>query len=320
MPWSIVLTTQLALYFTPQPPKYDARDFSEILSLKNALKIYRSRYGEYPPDFSTGDPKTEITQHLQKVFPDRLWELDLPKDLTGLGPQNALHFWLRGFGSDSRLPLTGINRGTVPLYDFDSRRILQRAYYSRSGNAPFVYFRSQTYAKARCNIPGCGTAYPYLAAKSNVGPSVPGGQKSGTSAAKDKRRFEEDPGFQIVSAGIDGNFGSNQVSSGSAIFGGQADNLTNFRYGPIGNGSIENYRSRLIRTRLFALALAIFCLAAYPCVTLFRKRSRGVQPLRKLVARQGAEKPHSSRWRNILRTHHQKNKLDAMSRMSNAGD
>ena len=301
MPWSIVLTTQLALVFAPGPPPYDSSDFTEIRSLSNALKIYRSRYGEYPPDFSTGDPKAEITRHLQKVFPSRLEELDLPKDLSRLGPHNALFFWLRGF-SDPRTPLTGINRGMVPHYDFQPRRIQgNQAYYARSGQAPFIYFRSQSYSKAMCKIPGSGTAFPYLAVNSDD-------------------RFEEEPGFQIISAGIDGNFGSNQVSSGSAIFGTHADNLTNFKYGPIGNASIENYRDRLLRTRLFSLTLAIFCLAAYPCFILFRKRSRGVQDLRKLVSRQGAEKPHSSRWRNILRTHHQKNKSDAIRRMSNAGD
>lgn len=296
MPWSVVLTSHLALLFTPGAPQYDTNDFTEIRSLTNALKIYRSRYGEYPPDFSTGDPKVEIAQHLQKAFPGRL-EIDLPGDLTRLGPHNALYFWLQGFSSDRQRPLTGINRGTVPLYDFDLRRVIENKYSSRAGQAPFVYFRSDGYSMARCKVPGCGTAFPYRTAHSNS-------------------RFEEDPGFQIISAGIDGNFGSSQVGSESAIFTAHADNLTNFKFGPIGNASIENYRNRLIRTRFLGLLLAIACLAAYPCIALFRKRSQGVQELRKLVSRQGSAKPHTAHWRSILHAHHEKNKSDAIRRMS----
>lgn len=304
MPWSVVLTSHIALRSTPKQALYDGNDLIEIGSLSNALRIYRDRYREYPPDFSTGDPKTEIEQHLKKAFPNRLAAVDLPQDTSGLGPHNALHFWLRGFSVDPERPLTGPERGTFPLYKFNWNRLKGEVYYSRAGKAPFVYFRSNTYATAQCDVPGCGTAYPYLSSDSS----------------RDHAIFEEGRRFQIISAGVDGNFGSGQVTSGATIFGGHADNLTNFKDGPLGDASIEQRRAHLTRTRNLSLLAAVVCLAAYPCVVLLQRRADGVQELRKLVSRQASEKPLTSRWKGILTAHRKRHKSEAIRRMSNVGD
>ena len=138
MPWSVVLFTHLALLWTPDNVPYNARDDREIGSIGNALLVYRNRYGEFPPDFSSGDPKAEIESHLRKVFPLRLAEGDLPSDISSLGPHNALYFWLQGFSADPERPITGAGRGMLPLYRFEIKRFKGDSYYPLSGNAPFL--------------------------------------------------------------------------------------------------------------------------------------------------------------------------------------
>ncbi|MCA9264749.1 MAG: hypothetical protein KDA60_12905 [Planctomycetales bacterium] len=83
-------------------------DVHEVESLTLALERYRVRYGEYPPDFTTGDPVQEINDHLAKIFPERRADRDIPVNVDELGPHNALGFWLNGFyDGNPWCPLTG---------------------------------------------------------------------------------------------------------------------------------------------------------------------------------------------------------------------
>ena len=280
-------------------PAADPRDVAEIENISRALFVYRNRYGEYPPDFSSGDPRTEIETHLRKCFSNRLEEVDLPSDLSQLGPHNALYFWLKGFSSDPEKPLTGKKRGMSPLHDFSITRFQGDTYYPNSGKAPFVYFCGRQYANAKCKVPGCGVAYPYIAASSG-----------------NTRTFENNGSFQILCAGKDGYFGEDQAVTGTKIFGGHTDNLSNFAMGPLGNQAILRVRRSLARTRIGAALLSAICTMAYPFVVLSRSKPNGVQELRKLVTQQAKAEPTSGRWQSILNAGKEARKSNAIRRLS----
>ena len=65
IPWTIVLVTTLRVLLT-NIPEFDSKDAEEILALARSLDFYADKYGEYPPDFTSGNPRQEIDEHLQK--------------------------------------------------------------------------------------------------------------------------------------------------------------------------------------------------------------------------------------------------------------
>lgn len=108
LPWSIVIVADYYEATLDRPPDYDWGDVQRLAAIARAMDAYRSRYGSYPPDFTTGDPRREIDEHLASIFPQRDRERDIPPRVDQLGPDRALVFWLRGFYEDnSAFPLTG---------------------------------------------------------------------------------------------------------------------------------------------------------------------------------------------------------------------
>lgn len=108
VPWAIVIIASLRIGLLPKIPVSEQSDAAEIRSIARALDDYAAMYGEYPPDFSSGDPRQEIDDHLKKIFPGRDADRDVPAGINELGPDNALAFWLGGFySSNSKCPLTG---------------------------------------------------------------------------------------------------------------------------------------------------------------------------------------------------------------------
>ena len=301
IPWSMVGLIQLALVFGPVSTPHDPADLEEIIAIDRALDVYKGRYGEYPPDFSTADVRAEIEQHMFKLFPDWRGEEDLPSDLSALGPHNALYFWLQGFGSDPHRRLTGEDRGFQPIYSF---RIIQfkghDEYYLRSGKTPLIYFRGDHYETANCAVPGCGTAYPYL-----TGESV-----------SNRVVFKERSRFQLISGGVDGNYGASQVVAGSATFGPHVDNLTNFSNGPLGDSAVLRYRARLSGTRSLGVFISCICVVAYPFAILRVSEEDGIGDLRRLVQREASRRRPTARWRSILRDTRKRQKAAAVQRMS----
>ncbi|MEM8681298.1 MAG: hypothetical protein AAGF97_18280 [Planctomycetota bacterium] len=116
VPWTIVLSAWIAFATLPPPPTTLAKDAIEMEALGYALRQYRQRYGAFPPDFTSGNPRQEIDDHLRNIFPARDTERDVPPNVDSLGPDQALAFWLRGFCNDNiRFPLTGqVSFGTHP--------------------------------------------------------------------------------------------------------------------------------------------------------------------------------------------------------------
>lgn len=195
---------------------------TELALLTDALEDYRLQMGSYPPDFSMddGDSSLDETQklaainrHLGRAFPDRDLVNDVPADLSKLNPQTALHFWLRGFSSDPRYPLTGSGQ-RQPFFEFDGDRLVADrggAYVPPlGGEAPYLYYHNDTYGKALKWGFMHDVAMPYTS------------DSPGLFAASKK--------FQIISAGMDGDYGigGGQYPSGVGYEEGDLDNITNF--------------------------------------------------------------------------------------------
>ena len=108
VPWSIFLMASVRIWILPEIPGSAGIDAAEIYAIGLALDNYKDRYGEYPPDFSSGNPRKEIDDHLRRIFPQRDADRDVPPNIDQLGPDNALAFWLNGFyDANPRCPLTG---------------------------------------------------------------------------------------------------------------------------------------------------------------------------------------------------------------------
>ena len=300
IPWSIVALTYAAYRFAAKPVLFDQRDALEIRGLSNAMEAYKINYGEYPPDFSSGNVRLEIDQHLAKIFPDRLSEFDIPDSISKLGPQNALHFWLQGFSTDPEHPLTGEERGSSPFYRFTIMRFSGDDYYPRAGKAPYVYFRADTYKVATFDaLPQCGTARPYLTVEASSGDPV----------------FACPDSFQIICAGTDGNYGRQRMIGSNMEFGAHVDNLTNFVDGPLGNAAVTYRRRQLRKTCELGIFTAVICLASSPFVLLLRQKRDGIQVLRRLVREQSSAEPYSEVWQNILLINRRQQKSQAVRRM-----
>lgn len=209
----------------------------EIGNLTMALENYKAQYGEYPPDSSS-----DVASHIKRAFP-RSTTTSAP---TTIDPSTALVFWLGGvivdgrpigFAQNPKEPFnTGTNTPRKPLfYEFKPDQLDGYKYTSKSGGAPFIYFRSKV--------------------KNNVGDysskTYTGGGDFGTASAYKIKGgvWGAEKKYQIISPGLDGmyssgsNISSNNVwrssSSSSESSGniteGDLDNVTNFSEGTIGD-------------------------------------------------------------------------------------
>jgi prepilin-type N-terminal cleavage/methylation domain-containing protein len=235
----------------------ETRILAEITSMDGAMKAFKERYGTYPPsDFSNMATNGPVGLFLQKAFPNCNVQAELTWITTyggSLTPAQALVFWLQGFTPDVEHPLSALNAATplvaTPLFPFDQSRLVNStatgvlqprfaAYVPTSGQgAPYIYFASQSYAAGTTNgynlaQGGTGVCRPYfLDTTGNGTGSVP-------------LTYVNPSSFQIISAGLDGNYGVGNCSypSGGTTYGpttpavnaygsGDLDNLTNFPSG-----------------------------------------------------------------------------------------
>lgn len=205
----------------------------EVGTLASAIEAYKARYLEYPPDFSN---RGLANAHLNRIFRNRDAAADT---IPTLDQAEALVFVLHGYSSNSKLPLTGTGGpaaggqptelGPQPLLDFDKTRLQNvgnngyPVYVPQSGlDAPYVYFNAETYAGAALSPQGAtGTAAPY---QSDLG------------------GFVQDNKFQIISAGLDGDFGtggsdrtfpSGGSPPGTGYSAAERNNITDFAAGTL---------------------------------------------------------------------------------------
>ncbi len=261
----------------------------EINQLDIALKTYKLKFAEYPPDFAdigTTAGQNRVMRHLRKAFPrytpgvfagtnGGTWvelEHDVSNCCDGLDindqtPATALAFWLggpptttgstklRGFSANPSNPFDNTTDSSLPtMFEFDDTRLSVEdasgalkwpEYYPQvsagSDTAPYVYFRAWgkeygvkisdtefvplSYTYATDNI-----CVPYLISSDGL-PTLPG----------TVRRWNNLKTFQIISAGLDGQFGDSAAETfrfsksgtGFSPNGGDFDNLTNFTHGKL---------------------------------------------------------------------------------------
>jgi len=249
----------------------------EINQLDTALRAYKEKYGSYPPDFAdigTTAGQARVVRHLRKAFPRYQLGTTPWATFTGhlgacgitvgnLTPATALPFWLGGipqvtgstklggFSADPARPFQNGGSRLPTLFEFDETRLLQvpsgslYAYLPdvSAGNeeAPYVYFlaRGNEYAvdnggtcvPLSCVPFSCGATnicVPYLHEANGV-PATPA----------TARRWHNPKTFQIISAGLDGQYGNSAATTfrfapsqiGFSSNGGDFNNLTNFSNG-----------------------------------------------------------------------------------------
>lgn len=220
----------------------------ELQQLDMALKVYRDKFGEYPPD---GTDASAVYRHILRAFPRCT---SIPNYIydpsagttTALTPSNALVFWLGGVAnSDGQLigfsanPQTPFDTTTTsrigPFFDFDIARlttgtvgtttnaIFQNTYrYWPSGAAgdkttgAIVYFRAENGIYRVNGLVGgtVKTAYDVDPVTSGTTTVYPAGDtrlgfKYNSAASGTNTNAWVNPrSFQILSSGMDCTFGT----------------------------------------------------------------------------------------------------------------
>ena len=205
----------------------------ELNQLDMAIEKYKQKYSDYPPDFLDD---ALVARHLRKAFnrgtdnwantnmtrPDgTLAQYEnppgsgtmVPSNVATLDPSEALVFWLGMLKDDPRLPLNGSGK-LANNFDFDVARLIDLdgdgwySYVPQDGNdAPYVYFDSRTYQIASIPRPTPG------------GPTIPAVRpyfRRVGSEAQLALKFANQDTFQILSAGLDGDFGTVPVARTAA--------------------------------------------------------------------------------------------------------
>ena len=259
----------------------------ELASITASVERYKTNTGSYPPDFM-GLPAlyiSRIERHLSKAFPRRknpnLPNPDpdfLPREPNGatliqLTPAETLVFWLRGFTADREHPL----RSNMPMkpipnhpifaspnyvppareawFVFDESRLIDAdgngfpEYYPPGGmTRPYVYFDSRTYFDFATQI-----VAQQVWDLSAIPPEI----VKPYASDQTNERFANPKQFQVISAGLDDNYGSfvggaavKSFPSGQGVnfdnlglpnvvgqgyVAADRDNLTNFSEGSLGD-------------------------------------------------------------------------------------
>lgn len=241
----------------------------EVTNLGRSLDAFRTQFQtDYPLDF-TGDPKLhqqQINSFVSRLFRYRNPQTDVPRTAMGpdptlfanLDPSEALYFWLRGFSDDPANPLFGpldvipeeVQRS--PLFEFDKDQLLDTdqdgflEYYPKYGNQrPYIYYGHFSYIETfamptlLCRVGTDSRAAlpaprPYL---SSVTQAIPNPLM--------KSAYAEPERFQIISAGLDNDYGTTLLNQKPEDFlpyvfpkgpypeKAHKDNITNFAEGAL---------------------------------------------------------------------------------------
>jgi prepilin-type N-terminal cleavage/methylation domain-containing protein len=195
----------------------------ELTGLANAMREYKIKYGSYPPLLSDTDA---VSRHLRSRFPERSSDdADLPDEGN---PAESLVFWLSGFGANPEYPVRDRDKGS-PLFEFDQQRLCiienegkdltcgpdveddaLTMYFPKGLKKPYVYFDG-------FHTDGDGAS------------SYTGSTYDGLSPYKmEGNKWVKDGSFQIISAGLDDQYGPAGVFPDGPYDPGGDDNMTNF--------------------------------------------------------------------------------------------
>ncbi|MBC8356020.1 MAG: prepilin-type N-terminal cleavage/methylation domain-containing protein [Planctomycetes bacterium] len=225
----------------------------ETKNLANAIEAYKSKIGDYPPDFSSS---TAVQAHLRKAYNRNTmalstWYTNPPWDAgpagaapvpnpADLDPAEALVFWLSAVSTDPRAPLNIDSVGSgqttsgakvisgpgepVSFFEFDETRLTDldddgwpEYAPKQAPEAPYVYFdgrvNSGTYAY---NVPTytLSGGGTVRPYRSNSAINVALDKSQTTPSASPNNTTWLNPGkFQLISAGLDEHFGSISITS-----------------------------------------------------------------------------------------------------------
>lgn len=230
---------------------------TELDMIDAAMKSYKEKYGSYPPCIMppAGPLFNQLRQHVSQAFP-RYDLAHLENDLNAAGidrrnfrPDQALVFWLRGFGPDPAHPFVDMNDmqlvNGVPtvkvsrtqFFDFDQSRLdsvrsvsnwnptaTMYSYFPPrakvgSDGAPYLYFEARF---CESNRPGVSTPpagqprwmFNIASARhfENAGTGIYYAHDlNGNGTFDTDEKFVNPESFQIVSAGMDGKYGDANI-------------------------------------------------------------------------------------------------------------
>jgi hypothetical protein len=168
---------------------------------------------------------------------------------ANLDPSEALVFWLGMIKTDARMPLNGPGGPDPKGFKFDENRLkdLDRdgwlSYVAPNGkDMPYVYFDSRTYYELSGSPPVVVPKAEYIH-DDVLDPNDPPIRRlypfQTSTSATGTLKFANETTFQIISAGLDGEFGA-MVQNVFKVFpfginyatdGGDKDNMANFSDG-----------------------------------------------------------------------------------------
>ncbi len=161
----------------------------EVDALDAAFKAYKEKYGSYPPcDLRWSNNSAAIKQHIARAFPryklaNLANELAKAVDTTSFRPDEAMVFWLSGFGPDVTAPFVtpdglqiytdsmgnaqiGMKVTRTSFFDFDKSRLIQ---FPTPGAAA-VTITLHSYFPQGVKLDGRQGPYVYFSAHSISGP------------------------------------------------------------------------------------------------------------------------------------------------------
>jgi hypothetical protein len=212
---------------TDPPGTFDAIELSE---LDCAVKAFKGRFGEYPPDFGeqTNEQRVAaVKKFLSKAFP-KCPESNYPVefrdpakfDPAKYNPATALVFWLGGmrdadgkligFSANPEAPFDQ-NGGIPPFFDFEPQRLdysVGTKYYPPSyrgdrSQGCYIYFRAEN---------GSYAGKSYAAAGNS------GAMQNAQLSTGNKTEYMNPKSFQIRSFGLDGRWGATPQTRWGVMF------------------------------------------------------------------------------------------------------
>jgi len=235
----------------------------EVANVNAAFETYKQQKGEYPPSFgekdssgnliyatTSGTPSrytSVLERHLQRCYPKfnattkgQLYD-KIGNNATAIDQGEALVVWLRMMSTNPSNPFdTSSTR--AGYYEFDERRLsdddgdgIPEYLAKNSRDTPYIYVEARTYSSyltastAASAMSNKYYAQPYFA--DNTGNTAT--TLKGMNPTK----------FQIICAGLDGEFGTvldntggtynnlKKFPSGANLETGDLDNITNFSEG-----------------------------------------------------------------------------------------
>ena len=183
----------------------------EIKNMEMALQNYKTKYTEYPPD-----NQNDVYNHMRRCHKNS----DPKFDPTGVNPETALVIFLSQRCANPEKPFDPARFNpnyTEPLtegcMEFDKGRLTGTNYTPRNCTAPYAYFRSEF-------TNGRGTY-------SNKTASPGGAKPYYFKDAKGTDTWYGDMKYQIISAGLDNQFGGTSQLVNDAT-GADLDNIVSF--------------------------------------------------------------------------------------------